>query len=327
MPTAGDITVLGRRFGESDWRELRKHIGLVSSAIRQLMADNEPALETVISGRLAMIDLWGRVSRADRGRGLRLLRQIECSHLADRPWLQLSQGERQRVLIGRALMARPRLLILDEPCVGLDPAARDHFLHFLQRLGRATSRPHPRPRHPSRRGNHPRHLTRLNLESRPRPRGRPKTAVLNSAALSAAFGAPIQLSKKSGRYSPGRRPLLPPRRLTGQPSTLIHFTTSPENRVLQPQQIHQRIPRSGGNAHARILVLVQHLPPPALRVPVRKRKSPAPRVPRRRRIPPVQRVGLRGKIAVVNRVHALIHKHNRFRRRRARDFDLSLVPR
>jgi iron complex transport system ATP-binding protein len=53
----------------------------------------------------------------------------------------LSQGERQRVLIGRALMARPRLLILDEPCAGLDPAAREHFLQFLQRLGRSKNAP------------------------------------------------------------------------------------------------------------------------------------------------------------------------------------------
>src|ERR1700750_2610928 len=64
MPTAGEITVLGRRYGESDWRELRKQIGLVSSSIRQLMAETEPALETVVSGKYAMIDFWGRVTAA-----------------------------------------------------------------------------------------------------------------------------------------------------------------------------------------------------------------------------------------------------------------------
>ena len=141
MPTGGEITVLGQRFGDSDWRELRKHIGLVSSSIRQLMSDDEPALDTVISGRYAMIELWGAVKRADRARGMRLLRQIECAHLATRAWRFLSQGERQRILIGRALMAKPRLLILDEPCAGLDPAAREHFLQFLQRLGRSAEAP------------------------------------------------------------------------------------------------------------------------------------------------------------------------------------------
>src|ERR1700691_5555802 len=61
MPTAGEITLLGETYGRSDWRELRKQIGLVSSSIRQMMAGDEPALETVASGKYAMIDFWGRV--------------------------------------------------------------------------------------------------------------------------------------------------------------------------------------------------------------------------------------------------------------------------
>jgi iron complex transport system ATP-binding protein len=135
MPTAGEVSLLGETYGQSDWRELRKKIGLVSSSVRQMMADGEPALETVASGKCAMIDFWGRVSRAERATASRLLKQVECAYLADRPWSVLSQGERQRVLVARALMARPRVLILDEPCAGLDPAAREHFLQFLQRLG------------------------------------------------------------------------------------------------------------------------------------------------------------------------------------------------
>lgn len=141
MPTAGEIILLGEKYGKTDWRELRKKIGIVSSSVRQMMADEEPALETVVSGKFAMIDFWGRLSRADRNQGLKILKQIECPHLADRQWRVLSQGERQRVLIGRALMTRPRLLILDEPCAGLDPAAREHFLQFLQRLGTSRNAP------------------------------------------------------------------------------------------------------------------------------------------------------------------------------------------
>jgi len=141
MPTSGEVCLLGKHYGEFDWRELRKKIGIVSSSIRQMMADDEPALESVASGKYAMIDFWGRVTRAEKAQALRLLRQVECEYLAERPWRVLSQGERQRVLIGRALMAKPHVLILDEPCAGLDPAAREHFLQFIQRLGARKNSP------------------------------------------------------------------------------------------------------------------------------------------------------------------------------------------
>ena len=140
-PTAGDVFVLGEEFGNSDWAELRKKIGLVSSSVRQMMAESEPAWITVASGKYAMIDFWGTPKKSDRAEALRILRETEAEHLAERPWAVLSQGERQRILIGRALMARPALLILDEPCAGLDPAAREHFLDFLERLGRKKNAP------------------------------------------------------------------------------------------------------------------------------------------------------------------------------------------
>src|ERR1700704_710439 len=85
MPTSGEISLLGETYGESDWRELRKKIGLVSSSVRQMMADEEPALETVASGKYAMIDFWGRLTQIEKIQARKLLKQIECEYLAERP--------------------------------------------------------------------------------------------------------------------------------------------------------------------------------------------------------------------------------------------------
>ncbi|HZP45989.1 MAG TPA: ABC transporter ATP-binding protein [Candidatus Binataceae bacterium] len=202
MPlTAGSIAVLGETYGSADWRELRKRVGIVSSSINQLMAGHENALEAIVSGRHAMIGMWGEVSAEERAQALKILRQVEAEVIRDRPWRVLSQGERQRVLIGRALMTRPELLILDEPCAGLDPVARESFLEFLNRLARRRGAPtlvlvtH-----------HVEEITAafshvlLLREGRVLAAG-PKAAVLTGKALSRAFGAPVRLRQSRGRHA------------------------------------------------------------------------------------------------------------------------------
>ena len=199
MPTAGEISALGERYGESDWRELRTRIGLVSSSIRQLMADTEPALFTVAGGKYAMIDFWGEPSRADQRAAKALLEQVEADYLAGRVWGVLSQGERQRVLIARALMSRPRLLILDEPCAGLDPVAREHFLQFLERLAR-------RPNSPAivLVTHHVEEIMPVFTHALLLARGQvtaagPRERVLNSRVLSEMFGSAVRLGNRRQR--------------------------------------------------------------------------------------------------------------------------------
>ncbi len=205
-PTSGTIRVLGETYGKTDWRELRKRVGLVSSSINQMMPEGETALAAVISGKFAMIGYWGEIGDEDRARAIRILRRIEASALADRPWIHLSQGERQRVLIGRALMAEPRLLILDEPCAGLDPVAREHFLQFLQRLARSRNAPamvlvthHVEEIMPA--------FTHVIVlrDGRVMAAGA-RREVLDSKILSQAFGAPVRLTLRAGRYSLSVRP-------------------------------------------------------------------------------------------------------------------------
>lgn len=200
-PTSGEITVLGETYGRTDWRELRKRIGLCSSSIRQLMEGHQTTLETVISGRHAMIGLWGEIRPEEKTQALKILRQVEATAIRDRPWRFLSQGERQRALIGRALMARPELLILDEPCAGLDPVAREHFLQFLERLARKRGAPtmvlvthHVEEIMPV--FSHV-----LVLKEGSVLTAGAKIKVLTSSTLSRAFHAPIRLRRLRGRYS------------------------------------------------------------------------------------------------------------------------------
>ncbi len=198
-PTGGRLDVLGQRYGASNWPELRKRIGIVSSSVRQQMADNEPALITVVSGKYAVIDYWGDISEADQAEAAAMLDRIGCRYLAGRDWRVLSQGERQRVLIARALMAQPQILILDEPCAGLDPVAREYFLEFVEALTRQPDAPtllfvthHVEEIIPG--------VTDvLALQAGRVVAAGPRSEVLQADVLGKVFGAPLRLQEIDGR--------------------------------------------------------------------------------------------------------------------------------
>ncbi|MEP6462226.1 MAG: ATP-binding cassette domain-containing protein [Frankiaceae bacterium] len=141
-PSGGVVRLLGERVPEADPQELRSRIGFASTAVGDLLPAAETVLNVVAS---AAYGSFGRgaepLEGIERERARSLLGQLGLRLLAQRPFGQLSEGERKRVTIARALMADPEVLLLDEPAAGLDLGAREALLRFLRRLAAEPSAP------------------------------------------------------------------------------------------------------------------------------------------------------------------------------------------
>ncbi len=139
-PTEGRVSALGERFGECNLPELRKRIGWVSSALEHRFPAQCRALEVALSGFEASIGVYREFTAREIESARAAMATVGVEALAERVYDTLSQGEKQRTLLARALVHAPALLILDEPCAGLDPVARENFLADLERLGRRDPR-------------------------------------------------------------------------------------------------------------------------------------------------------------------------------------------
>ncbi len=199
-PTNGSITVLGERFGEVDLRELRKRIGWVGSFLQMQIPPSQRPLDLIVSGKFASLGMFERPAPKDYEDARGLADRLQCSHLLDQPYGVLSQGEKQRLLIARAMIHHPRLLILDEPCAGLDLVAREQLLATLEILGRSNAGPtmvlvtH-----------HLEEITPVFSHVLMLKAGRcvargPKEDVLNDAQLSGVFGLDLKVERAGSRY-------------------------------------------------------------------------------------------------------------------------------
>lgn len=201
-PTTGRAEILGERLGRVDVRTLRARIGWVSGALTRMLRPGITAREVVVTGRRAALETWwDGFGPDDWARADRLLAGAGIDTVADRPFGVISEGERQQVLIARALMGEPELLLLDEPAAGLDLGARERLVARLSGLA-ADRRTPPLVLVTHHTEEIPDGISHALLLRGGRVLASgPVEGVLTSEAVSDAFGVEVEVSREAGRWT------------------------------------------------------------------------------------------------------------------------------